>query len=318
MRVSSMKYISTVGMSREDWIAIRQASIGTSDFAAVFGLSPWKTPYELWEEKMNGAADIKSFRFEQGHKYEKVVREWFTEITGLKVVRDKKIRIHKDYDYLTTNLDGIVRRDDGVKSAIEIKTVDPMIYRHWDGEIPLYYQIQAQGQMAITGFDSVFFAVQIGFHDYKIKEVKFNREWWELQKPKLVDFWESYVIEKTPPPPINSEDVARLFPKSNGDIITIDKDGEIQWFVKDLIKVKDKIKTLQEDQKNLEFSIKKFIGESDGIRDIDNQWNVSYKTGKPRTSFDKKSFGANHPDLLKEYTKEGNGYRSFRVTEVIK
>ena len=160
-------------MSREDWVAIRQASIGTSDFASALGYSPWKTPYELWEEKMNGAKDIHSFRFQQGHLYEKVVRHWFTEKTGLKVVRDKKIRIHKDYDYLTTNLDGIVRRDDGVKSAIEIKTVDPMIYRHWEDRIPLYYQIQAQGQMAITGFDSVFFAIQIGFHDYKIEEVKF-------------------------------------------------------------------------------------------------------------------------------------------------
>tara|TARA_Y100000593_G_scaffold11370_5_gene20306 strand:- start:6032 stop:6973 length:942 start_codon:yes stop_codon:yes gene_type:complete len=313
-----MNYISTLDMSREDWVAIRQASIGTSDFASALGYSPWKTPYELWEEKMNGAKDIHSFRFQQGHLYEKVVRHWFTEKTGLKVVRDKKIRIHKDYDYLTTNLDGIVRRDDGVKSAIEIKTVDPMIYRHWEDRIPLYYQIQAQGQMAITGFDSVFFAIQIGFHDYKIEEVKFDREWWGIVKPKLVDFWESYVIEKTPPPPINSDDVAKLFPKSNGDIQIIDSEGEIQWFVKDLITLKEKIKTLQEEQKNIEFSIKKFIGDSDGIRDIDNQWTVSYKTGKPRKSFDKKGFGADHPDLLEKYTKDGNGFRSFRVTEVKK
>ena len=113
-------------MPREDWIAIRQASIGTSDFAAALGYSPWKTPYQLWEEKMNGAEDIKSFRFDNGHWYEEVVRKWFTEKTGLKVARDRKIRIHDKYDYLTTNLDGVVRRNDGIKSAIEIKTVDPM------------------------------------------------------------------------------------------------------------------------------------------------------------------------------------------------
>ena len=89
-----MNYISTVDMSREDWIAIRQASIGTSDFASAIGYSPWKTPYELWVEKMNGAKDIHSLSFEQGHLYEKVVRNWFTEKTGLKVVRYKKIRIH--------------------------------------------------------------------------------------------------------------------------------------------------------------------------------------------------------------------------------
>ena len=108
-------------MSREDWIAVRQA----------LGYSPWKTPVELWDEKMNGAPDIQSFRFEQGHWYEQVVRKWFTEKTGLKVKRDRKIRIHKDYEYLTTNLDGIVVRKDGKKSGIEIKTCDPMIYRHW-------------------------------------------------------------------------------------------------------------------------------------------------------------------------------------------
>jgi len=313
-----MKYISTIDMPREDWIAIRQSSIGTSDFAAALGYSPWKTPFQLWEEKMNGAEDIKSFRFEQGHKYEKVVREWFTEYTGLKVVRDRKIRIHDKYEYLTTNLDGIVRREDGKKSGIEIKTVDPMAYNHWHGKIPLYYQIQAQGQMALTGLDSVFFAVQIGFHDKKIEEHEFDREWWEIIEPKLVDFWESYVIEKTPPPPVNSEDIVRLFPKSNGDVLMVDEHEEIQRVVKDLLYTKSRIKELQENQKQFEFMIKEYIGESDGMKDLADQWNVTYKTGKPRLSFDKKGFGADHPDLLKKYTKEGNGFRSFRITEVSK
>jgi putative phage-type endonuclease len=311
-----MKYISTIDMSREDWIAIRQASIGTSDFAAALGYSPWKTPVELWDEKMNGAEDIQSFRFEQGHWYEQVVRKWFTEKTGLKVKRDRKIRIHKDYEYLTTNLDGIVVRNDGKKSGIEIKTVDPMIYRHWHGQIPLYYQIQAQGQMAITGLDSVFFAVQIGFSDYKIEEHEFDGEWWDIILPKLVDYWESYVVEKKPPPPVNSEDIVKLFPDSNGDVLMVDENEEIQRVVKDLLYTKTKIKQLQEDQKQFEFMIKEFIGEADGMKDLSDRWNITYKTGKPRKSFDKKSFGAKHPDLLDKYTKEGNGFRTFRITEV--
>ena len=37
--------------SREEWLALRRGYIGGSDAAAVVGLSPYVTPYQVWAEK---------------------------------------------------------------------------------------------------------------------------------------------------------------------------------------------------------------------------------------------------------------------------
>ena len=38
--------------SRADWLAERAKGIGSSDVAALLGLSPYKSNTELWEEKV--------------------------------------------------------------------------------------------------------------------------------------------------------------------------------------------------------------------------------------------------------------------------
>ena len=46
-----MERISTLGMSREDWLIARKGGIGGSDAAAVLGLNPYKSPVELFYER---------------------------------------------------------------------------------------------------------------------------------------------------------------------------------------------------------------------------------------------------------------------------
>ena len=43
--------ISTKGMSRDEWLQLRQKTIGGSDAAAIIGLSKWETSYSVWAEK---------------------------------------------------------------------------------------------------------------------------------------------------------------------------------------------------------------------------------------------------------------------------
>ena len=38
-------------ISQIDWLKERQKGIGGSDVAAILGMSPWRTPYQVWEEK---------------------------------------------------------------------------------------------------------------------------------------------------------------------------------------------------------------------------------------------------------------------------
>ena len=36
---------------RAEWLDWRRGGIGSSDIAAIIGLSPWATPYSVWAEK---------------------------------------------------------------------------------------------------------------------------------------------------------------------------------------------------------------------------------------------------------------------------
>ncbi len=51
------KIINVKEISREEWLELRRNSIGGSDSAAACGMSPWKSPLELYCDKMGMIPD---------------------------------------------------------------------------------------------------------------------------------------------------------------------------------------------------------------------------------------------------------------------
>ena len=49
--MNGCKRVSTLGMSREEWLEKRKGSIGGSDAAAILGISRFATPYTVWADK---------------------------------------------------------------------------------------------------------------------------------------------------------------------------------------------------------------------------------------------------------------------------
>lgn len=43
--------VKTKTLTRDEWLTVRKHGIGSSDAAAVVGLSPYKSQLELWMEK---------------------------------------------------------------------------------------------------------------------------------------------------------------------------------------------------------------------------------------------------------------------------
>lgn len=52
-----IKKVSTVGMSREDWLEQRRHTIGGSDAAGIIGLSKWSSPVSVWADKTGRLPD---------------------------------------------------------------------------------------------------------------------------------------------------------------------------------------------------------------------------------------------------------------------
>lgn len=107
---------NTAGMTEKEWQAARMHgpkgdipyTVGGSDVAAIFGLSPWVTPLELWKIKKGQMAPTVSAnagQMEMGHLLEPVAAHWYGKKTGSTVIDDTNLYQHADHPYALANFD---------------------------------------------------------------------------------------------------------------------------------------------------------------------------------------------------------------------
>lgn len=84
----------------------RENTIGGSDIAAIMGLSPWKTPIEVYHEKINNTNQDKPV-LQRGRRAEKYILEEYIDSTGFTLSGEKKIT-SKEYPFLVGHIDAQV------------------------------------------------------------------------------------------------------------------------------------------------------------------------------------------------------------------
>lgn len=83
----------TTGMSNDRWLECRMHgpkgdipyTIGGSDVAAIFGVSPWTTPLELWmikKGRMKPKPKNNADQLEMGHLLEPIAAYWYAKKSG--------------------------------------------------------------------------------------------------------------------------------------------------------------------------------------------------------------------------------------------
>ncbi len=193
--------IIDLNQNSEDWLESRKAFIGGSDVAAVMNISPYKTRFQLWEEKL-GLREFKGneYIFQKGHALEDRARTIY-ELTYNIDVPPKVIR-HKDYSFAQVSLDGFNLE---MKKAVEFKYVGEKVFdRVLEEEfIPDHYVCQVQYQLFVTGFrdmdfvaysekrDSIATIKVLPDMEYIARMVAMCQEFtWEVENqipPRLVD-----------------------------------------------------------------------------------------------------------------------------------
>ena len=131
------------------WAEARRSFIGASDAPAVLGLSPWRTPLDVWAEKvglLDGSPPTLATRL--GHELEDMIaRLWVEQHPDADVRNARQTVRHPDLPWLAASTDREVD-DDGL---LECKLVGGRQTGNWSDGVPLYVQCQAQVQMAVTG-----------------------------------------------------------------------------------------------------------------------------------------------------------------------
>jgi putative phage-type endonuclease len=294
-------------MEKEKWLNERRKGIGGSDVAAIIGVSPYRTPLQVWEDKrgLSPAIPDNDAMF-WGRTLEPVIRQRYSDVTGRDVLLPTEILRHPKFDFMLGNIDGFTLDNRGV----EIKTAGYPAGWGEPGtdEIPIGYIFQILHYTEITGIPVFDVPVLIGGSDFRIYEVKEDKELQERLIEREADFWE-LVQSGTPPAPINYQDVIRLYRQSEAKAVTATE--AVEESIEMLRKVRSDIKTLEANEEHLKKQIMESMAEADTLINLKGDVLATWKQSKEVVRFNLEFFKTAHKDIYDKYLQTSEGTRKF-------
>jgi hypothetical protein len=212
---------------RGAWLAARNFDVTASVAAAVFGVHPYVTPYQLWAIKtgrLSPEPEEESEAMERGNLLEPVVVEMIrrrhpdwtvTYGNDRAYFRNPELRIG-------ATPDAFVDRPDRYGTTLcQIKTASESAFRdHWldpeTGEIvpPTWIAVQAITEATLTGCASACVAVVVitwrGTLQLHIVDVPIHLRLWKRLVDKVAEFWAMVDSGKEPDPDWSRDGAAVL------------------------------------------------------------------------------------------------------------
>lgn len=284
--------------------------IGCSEIAAAIGISPWKTPYRLWEEKIGSSPEFNGNRLAMalGEPMEAVIVPFVEEQRRTRYRRTNKVWKHPALP-LIGHPDRLAV---GVKEGLEIKTALSFSARDKWGkdsdEIPMHYLCQVQGYLMLTGFPVWIVAVLMAGPELRLYTIRPHAELQDLIADEIADFWRN-VETNTPPEPITLDDVNRRWSVAKDGMELADAVTSAN--VAELAKIKEKVRYLEKQADDLEMQIKARIATSPGLIDVDGNTLCTWKN-QTATRLDTNALKTECPDVYARFAKETNS-RIFRL-----
>ncbi len=288
----------------------RRQGIGGSDAAAALGLSPWKTPYQLWLEKRGeGEPTEDSEPMYWGRALEEAVLARYERDTARQVF-GRQERFEKDFMYATVDGQACAQGEDKPR-LIEAKTASSTNGFGHDGsdEIPKQYLIQVQHNMLVTGLSVCDMPVLFHGSEYRCYTVAADPELQALIVEGERRFWQK-VLDNVAP------DVQNILDARSKYKLSTDKEVEatdsLAVKVSQLKTLKERMKVAEAEEKELQLAIMDFMKDSN-VLTYEGETLVTWKAAKGAERFDAKAFKVAQPELAKQYTVTGEPTRRLLV-----
>ena len=167
-------------------LAERMTGLGSSDAPVVLGVSKYKTPAGLFDEKVYGVVPTLDAdgvrRCYWGDVLEPIILKETGKRLGVKVRKPKSMFRHATLPWMLANLDGLT--DDGL--IVECKNMQWPIKGNLTDH-PYYYQVQHQ--LAVMGTQHAFLATLIGGNDLKLYEIEADEQVMRAMVDIEARFW---------------------------------------------------------------------------------------------------------------------------------
>lgn len=285
----------------------RSMGLGASDASAACGLSKWKTPYQLWREKVLGdQPDIsEKLAIEVGKALEPVIIDRFARSTGLAVTDQQRIVVDSSNPWRWVTLDGVA--SDG--ALIEAKSVGFANPEDWGEEdtdmIPMSYYCQTQHALSCVGAETCYVPVIVLNRTERLYKIQRDNDFIADMIEREKQFMEM-VWNKTPPDPISIADLNLRYPADNG--MSIIADISTAAAIDDFTHVKAELKALEKREEALKLAIGAFMGDASELVDSMGRTLCTYKS-QSRSGLDTKGLKKDHPTIAQAYATSSQ----FRV-----
>lgn len=291
-------------MLTADQIHRRKSGVGASEVGAALGLSKYKTPFQLYLEKIGEIDQSDSslpLRF--GNAVEPFILDEFEENHKVKLVRSPDTLRR---GVMLCHLDGWLPG----KYVVQAKTSG--MASDWGepgtDEVPEEYMLQVQSEMLLSGEEIAYIPVLFSGRTYQEYIVEFDKGLSEIIEEQVHLFW-NHVQTRNPPELTTYEDVVKRYRRSSGK--AIEASLEIERLANSLKHQKECMKLDKSEEAKMKEKLMKFMGEADTLLDHDGKPIITWKETKPRQDFNEAAFKEAHPDLWAQYLKPATTQRRF-------
>lgn len=185
----------TLIQGTDEWHQHRLLYRNASETAAVMGVSPWLSPYQLWEIKTGRRVQETNFAMQRGTELEPQARLAYEEMTGN--IMEPLVMVSGDY---SASLDGVSLSGDlilEVKCPVKGRSSETWLEAE-AGKVQPHYYWQLQHQLMVSGAAKADFYVFEGEEGIVVEvfpnsdDIEQLREGWDR-------FWEFIRTDSAPP-----------------------------------------------------------------------------------------------------------------------
>lgn len=194
----------------------RRKGLGATDVAAIVGVSPYRSPIEVYREKLGLEEPFEmSERMRWGQLLQDAVKQGYEEQTGRRLFERAAPLRHKTHRILYGHPDYYVYGEPGL---LEVKTA--VSRRGWDEDsAPAHVRVQCQWYLGLSGRAWCDIALLSSTSTLTVIRIAHDPELYEALVLAAVRFWRDHVETRVEPPPDASEayrrHLAEKFPRSS-------------------------------------------------------------------------------------------------------
>lgn len=255
----------------------RGSGIGGSDAPVICGVARWKTPLQVWAEKVaaqEGRYERDDDREEDdmllwGTLMEPQILKQFGKRTNRKIITKVPLIRHVDHEWMIAHCDGQQEDPTLGLGVVEGKNVSRYVSDRWENEVPVEVQVQTQHYLAATGLPYATAVGLIGGHNLVWNDIPRNDKFIEVLLEKEYEFW-MRVLADNPPTATAADNkfLNTLEVPTPGKTFVFDGEGtvlddELEEILNEFDKQKIVMKAIEEERDRIQAQIKQQMGDAE-------------------------------------------------------